>query len=109
VAVTVIFEVPTGVDAPTLTIIVEEPDPGAAIDVGVKLAVAPVGRPDADNEIAELKPFAIVVDIVEFSEPPCAIESDVGDAPTEKLGLFVGLNLISSTGCSSIPFGATPV
>ena len=32
-----------------------EPEPGAAIEAGLKLAVAPEGKPDAVNEIAELK------------------------------------------------------
>jgi hypothetical protein len=33
-----------------------EPEPGAAIDEGVKLDVTPDGTPVAENEMAELKP-----------------------------------------------------
>jgi hypothetical protein len=96
--VTVIFDVPTGVFAPTVTVMLDEPEPGAVIDVGLKLTLAPVGRPDADNETAELKPLDTVVDIVALPELLCGTDRDVGDAETEKSGLFVGLNLISRTG-----------
>jgi hypothetical protein len=34
----------------------EVPEPGAAIDVGLKLPVTPDGRVDADKDIAALKP-----------------------------------------------------
>jgi len=77
-------ETPVAVVAPTEIVKVEEPLPGAAIDVGLKLAVAPVGRPDAVNEIAELKLPAIVVDIALFPELPCTIDREVGEAPTAK-------------------------
>ena len=43
---------------------VDEPDPGAAIDLGLKLTVSPL-PPGADNAIAELKlPDATVVTVV---------------------------------------------
>ena len=41
---------------PTEKVIVDMPDPGAAIEAGLKLAVTPVGRPTADKAIRELKP-----------------------------------------------------
>jgi hypothetical protein len=53
------------VDAPTVIVIVEDPEPGAAIDVGLKAAVAPVGSPEADSETAELNTPDMVVEIVE--------------------------------------------
>ena len=108
VPVIVTVDVPVGVDAPAVMVILDDPDPGAAIDAGLKLAVAPVGSPEADSDTAELKLPEIVVDIVEFPEPPCATESEVGDADIEK-SLLDGLKMISSTGWSSMPFGATPV
>ena len=35
---------------------VELPLPGAAMDAGLKLAVTPDGKPEAESEIAELNP-----------------------------------------------------
>ena len=49
---------------------VELPLPGAAIEVGLKLAVTPAGRPEADNEIAELNPPLTVVEIVLLPDEP---------------------------------------
>ena len=56
----------------------EEPLPGAAIDAGLKFAVAPAGRPEADSAIDELKlPEAVVV-IVEVDELAWTIEMTFG-------------------------------
>jgi len=53
-----------------LTVIVEEPPPGAEIDDGLKLAEAPLGRPDADSDTVELKPPpTVVVAVVEPLAP----------------------------------------
>ena len=49
---------------------VEVPLPGAAMEAGLKLAVTPAGNPEADNEIAELKPPLTVVETVELPELP---------------------------------------
>ncbi|HYL97351.1 MAG TPA: hypothetical protein VEZ90_00225 [Blastocatellia bacterium] len=97
-----------GVEAPVVTVIVEDPEPGAATEVGLKVAVAPAGSPDADKEIAELKLPVVAVVMVEVAELPCTMDSALGESLTEK-SLADGLNFMSSTGCSSIPFGATPV
>jgi hypothetical protein len=43
---------------------VELPLPGAPIDEGLKLAVTPAGKPEADSEIAELNPPVTLVEIV---------------------------------------------
>jgi hypothetical protein len=43
---------------------------GAAIEVGLKLAVTPAGSPEADNEIAELNPPLTVVEIVLLPDAP---------------------------------------
>jgi hypothetical protein len=63
--VTVIVYVPTVVLDPTAIVIVEVPLPGAAIEVGLKLTVVPLGAPVADRLIALLKPPLTVVVIVE--------------------------------------------
>ena len=59
---------------------VDDPLPGAAIEVGLKLAEAPEGKPDALNEIAELKLPEIAVVIVLVPDDPCVTVTDVGEA-----------------------------
>src|SRR5271157_6015022 len=63
--VTVMGYVPTGVLDPTLIVMVELPEPGAGIGLGLKLTVVPEGIPEADRAIALLNPSLIVVLIVE--------------------------------------------
>ena len=87
----------------------DEPDPGAPIEVGLKVAEAPEGTPEALSATAELKPFETVVDTVVVVANPCAAETEAGEAEIAKSGLLVGLKIMSSTGWSSMPFGATPV
>jgi MinD-like ATPase involved in chromosome partitioning or flagellar assembly len=58
------------VEAPVVIVKVEEPEPGAAIDAGLKLAVAPAGKPEAESDTTELKLPDIVVVIVVAPEPP---------------------------------------
>jgi hypothetical protein len=50
---------------------VELPLPGAAIGFGLKLAVTPEGNPEAESEMAELKPPLTVVDTVLVPVLPC--------------------------------------
>ena len=66
---------------------VELPEPGAAMDVGLKVTVTPVGWPLAVNATAELKPPDTVVVIVEDPLLPCATETEVGEAEMVKLGV----------------------
>ena len=63
--VTVIGYVPTTVLDPTVIVIVELPPPGAAIVLGLKLTVVPLGAPVADRLIALLKPPLTLVVIVD--------------------------------------------
>lgn len=65
---------------------VELPLPGAAIDVGLKLAVTPDGMPEPDNEMAELNPPETVVEMVLVPLLPWAIDKLLGDALTLKSG-----------------------
>lgn len=71
----------------TARVNVDVPDPGAAMDVGLKLAVTPVGWPLADNATAELKPPETVVVIEEDPLLPCTTEIDVGAAASVKAGV----------------------
>jgi len=95
-AVTVIVEVPLVAVLPTVNVSVELPPPGAAMDAGLKLAVTPVGRPDAERETAELKPPLTVVEIVVLPELPWMTERLAGDALSVKFGEAVGL-IVSAT------------
>ena len=84
---TVTFVVPVVAVALAEKVRVELPLPGAAMDVGLKLAVTPEGKAEADSEIAELNPPLTVVEIVLLPEPPWAIDKLVGEALRVKLGL----------------------
>jgi hypothetical protein len=54
----------------TRMVMVDVPEPGAAIELGLKVTVWPLACPEADKEMAELKPPEIVVVIVEVPELP---------------------------------------
>src|SRR5271157_944206 len=66
-------------------VIVELPDPGTGIGLGLKLTVVPEGIPDADRLIALSNPPLTSVVIVEVPWFPCAMLSEAGDAETVKL------------------------
>jgi len=85
--VTVIVYVPVAVDEATAKVMVEVPEPGAVMDVGLKLTVTPVGWPDADKAIAESKLFKTAVVIVDVPLLPCNTETEVGEAERVKLGV----------------------
>ena len=71
---------------PTVKVIVELPEPGAGMVLGLKLTVVPAGAPAADRLIGLLNPPLTAVVIVELPCVPCATLSDAGDAETVKLG-----------------------
>ena len=50
---------------PTVMVIVELPEPGAGIVLGLKLTVVPEGAPDAVRLMALLNPLEMVVVMVE--------------------------------------------
>ena len=77
---------PVAVVDATASVSAELPEPGAAIEVGLKVAVTPVGWPEAVKATAELKPPETVVLIVEPPLAPCATETDVGEAAIVKAG-----------------------
>jgi hypothetical protein len=90
-AVTVTFVVPVVAVLLAEKVRVELPLPGAAMVPGLKLAVTPEGRPEADNEIAELKPPLTEVEMVLLPEPPWATDRLVGEALRLKLGVAVAV------------------
>ena len=70
VPVTVIVYVPAAVEEPTVNVNVEDPAPGAAMEVGLNAAVVPVGRPLAERATSELNPPEVVVVITDVPGPP---------------------------------------
>ena len=90
-AVTVTVEVPVTAVLLTVKVSVELPLPGAAIEAGLKLAVTPVGRPEAVRETAELKPPVTAVVIVVLPELPWVTDTLGGDAVRVKSGAVAAL------------------
>ena len=84
VPVTVIVYVPTAVDEPTVIVMVELPAP--VIELGLKPTVTPDGWPEADKEIAPLKPPVTVLLMVEVPALPCTTVTEVGEAERLKPG-----------------------
>ena len=97
VPVTVTVSAPTLALLLTVTVMVEDPVPGAAMDLGLKLTLRPLPLTEADKLIDELKPFKDVVLIVD--EP---------DLPLVMLRL-VGLALIPKSGAGPITVSETVV
>lgn len=77
---------PVAVVEPTVNVRVEDPEPGAAIDVGLNVAVVPVGSPDALRAIAALKPPETAVVMVLVTLAPCMTDTDVGEAAMVNAG-----------------------
>jgi len=71
---------------PTLTVIVDVPEPGAAMELGLKVTDWALPCPVADKLMAELKPPETVVVIVTVPELFLATLIVVGDALMVKLG-----------------------
>jgi hypothetical protein len=88
-------------------VMVDVPEPGAAMDVGLKLTVTPVGWPLAVNAIAELKPPETAVVIVDVPLLPCTTETEVGEAEMVKAGVGVEVTvsetLVVSTVLPDVP------
>src|SRR5258708_6299868 len=109
VPLTITVYVPGEVVELVLMVSAEEPPPGAAMDVGLKLDEAPIGNPLASSEIAELNPPITVVVTVPLIGLP-AVTAKLDGAEIVKSGFgFPGLKMMSSSGGSSPPFGAPPV
>lgn len=95
------------VDA-TANVMVEVPEPGAAMDVGLKLTVTPVGWPLAVNAMAELKPPETAVVMVEVPLLPCTTETEVGAAEIVNAGVGVEVT-VSDTEVVSVMLPDVPV
>jgi len=88
VPVTVRVYVPRATEALTVIVNVDVADPpeGGVTEVGLKVAVTPVGAPETDKATAELKPFREVTVMVDVPEAPCTIVREAGEADIEKSG-----------------------
>lgn len=73
-------------DLEAVTVIVEEPDPGAVMDFGLKVTLRPFPCPETEREMAELKPPATAVVTVEEPEDLLATVMEPGEADRVKLG-----------------------
>src|SRR5437016_5736426 len=100
-AVTVTLKVPVVAVLLAENVSVELPLPGATIEVGLKLAVTPVGSPETESDTAELKPPAVALETVVLALPPWLTERLPGEVLNTKSGVCVpGFKMISSTGCN---------
>src|ERR1700733_15125615 len=93
VPVMVIVETPVAAVEATVMFIVELPEPGAAIEAGLKETVTPDGWPVAERATAELKPPETAVVIVELPAAPLAIDTALGEAEMVKSGVATELTV----------------
>jgi hypothetical protein len=98
--------VPAVAVEPTVKVSVELPAP--VIDVGLNAAVTPVGMPLALSAMAELKPPVTEEVMVEVPVPPCATETEAGEADKVKLGATAAVT-VSDTVVVSVVLPLVPV
>jgi hypothetical protein len=72
---------------PEARVRVDEPEPGAPMEVGLNDALAPEGTPEAERETAELKPPETLVETVAVELLPVGVETEVGETAIEKSGV----------------------
>jgi hypothetical protein len=94
--VTVTLYVPFGVLA--LVAMVSVADPPAVTDVGLNVAVAPLGRPDALSDTVCAEPAVTAVETVAVADEPAVTLPEVGDSVTEKS--FVAVVQVGSPDCA---------
>lgn len=96
--------VPVVARLPALIVMVDVPAP--VIEVGLKLMVVPLPCPEADSDIAELKPPATDVVTVTVPEVLRVTLMEAGDALMEKLGVVpvtVSVTVVVSTVLPEVP------
>jgi len=67
-------------------VIVDVPEPGAAIELGLKLTFTVLGWPEAPKVMAELSPPKTLIVIVDEPLLPCTTDTEPGEAETVKPG-----------------------
>jgi hypothetical protein len=86
-AFTVTVVVPVAAVLLAVNVRVELPLPGAAMELGLKLAVTPAGKPETESETTALKPPLTVVEMVLLPELPCVTDKLLGEALSVKSGV----------------------
>src|SRR5208337_5520108 len=97
VPVMVIEYAPADVDASAVIVRRELPEPGAAMGLCRKFAVAPVGRPDAESETALLKLPRTEVLTAVIPIEPCGTDTVTGAAAIVKSGIQLFTSAEAST------------
>ncbi len=92
-AFTVTFVVPVVAVLAAEKVRVELPLPGAAIEAGLKLALTPESRPEADKDTVELNPPLSVVETVVLPELPWVTDRLAGEALIAKSGVAAALTV----------------
>ena len=87
----------------TVMVMVEAPEPGAGMVLGLKLTLIPDGMPEAERLMLLLKPLLTAVVMVEFPCVPCTILSSVGEAKSEKSGFPCAVMLSAKVAVCLIP------
>jgi len=89
--------VPVAADAETVTVKVDVADPPEVrvTEVGLNVAVTPVGAPETDRLTVPVKPYSDVTVMVEVPEEPGAMVREVGEADIEKSGAALTVRLMS--------------
>ena len=91
-----------------MKVAVEEPEPGAAIGLGLKPTVTPVGWPEADSEMELLKPPETAVVTVEVPLLPWATEIAAGEAEIVKSGVTVMTGVTDTQVLGTLPHASLP-
>lgn len=100
--VIVMVYVPVLVVLAAVSVYFDLPEPGAAIDAGLKLPVNPVGRPDAESAIAELNPPETVVVTVTYPLEPRLRDPELGETEMVKDGVAAAVTLSETVVVSTV-------
>jgi hypothetical protein len=97
------------VAAETVKVAVELPEPGAAIEDGLKATVTPEGCPEADRAMALLKPPETAVVTVEVPELPWTTEIAAGEAEIVKSGVPPVTGVTDTQVLGALPQASLPL
>ena len=84
---------PAGVVEGTASVQVDVPEPGAEINLGLKVVITPLGWPVAHKSTEESKPPVMAVVMVEVPVSPGSTETRLGEALMVKPGAAVTARL----------------
>jgi hypothetical protein len=103
VPVMVMVWAPVVARVPTLTVITDEPEPGAAMGFLLKVTVWLLPWPEADKVTAESKPLSAAVVIVDVPDEPRTTVIEVGDALMLKSALAGAVTVRATEAVCVIP------